>query len=113
MSKRQLYTLRVRRISTKVGRTRVELPVHFRTAQGAEYFTCQFQVRFDSKGIAHPLTAAGVATSPRRPRPGLQTVHVMNAQFLPLSMKTEATLSVYAALGNHAVVRIPGRRCQA
>ncbi|WP_242015791.1 MULTISPECIES: DUF6959 family protein [Stenotrophomonas maltophilia group] len=25
-------------------------------------------------------------------------------------MKTEATLSVYGQLGNHAVVRIPGRR---
>ncbi|MCX2894389.1 hypothetical protein ORG27_12455, partial [Stenotrophomonas lactitubi] len=37
-------------------------------------------------------------------------VHLMNAQFLPLSMKTEATLSVYGQLGNHAVVRIPGRR---
>ncbi|HIE4292496.1 DUF6959 family protein [Stenotrophomonas maltophilia] len=34
----------------------------------------------------------------------------MNAQFLPLSMKTETTLSVYGQLGNHAVVRIPGRR---
>lgn len=31
----------------------------------------------------------------------------MNAQ---LSMKTETTLSVYGLLGNHAVVRIPGRR---
>ena len=37
-------------------------------------------------------------------------VHAMNAQFLPLSMKTETTLSVYGQLGNHAVVRIPGRR---
>ncbi len=37
-------------------------------------------------------------------------MHSMNAQFLPLSMKTEATLSVYGQLGNHAVVRIPGRR---
>ena len=36
-------------------------------------------------------------------------VHAMNAQFLPLSMKTETTLSVYGQLGNHAVVRIPGR----
>ncbi len=36
-------------------------------------------------------------------------VHTMNAQFLPLSMKTETTLSVYGQLGNHAVVRIPGR----
>jgi hypothetical protein len=37
----------------------------------------------------------------------------MNAQFLPLSMKTEATLSVYGQLGNHAVVRIPGGACRA
>jgi len=37
-------------------------------------------------------------------------VHAMNAQFLPLSMKTETTLSVYGQLGNHAVVRLPGRR---
>ncbi len=37
-------------------------------------------------------------------------VPAMNAQFLPLSMKTETTLSVYGQLGNHAVVRIPGRR---
>ncbi|KAF1016810.1 MAG: hypothetical protein GAK31_00068 [Stenotrophomonas maltophilia] len=31
----------------------------------------------------------------------------MNAR---LSMKSETTLSVYGQLGNHAVVRIPGRR---
>lgn len=34
----------------------------------------------------------------------------MNAQFLPLRMKTDETLTVYGPLGNHAVVRIPGRR---
>ncbi len=37
-------------------------------------------------------------------------VRAMNAQFLPLSMKTETTVSVYGQLGNHSVVRLPGRR---
>ena len=47
---------------------------NFRTAQGAEYFTCQFQVRFDSKGIAQggywkPESCAAVIEPPRPPAP--------------------------------------------
>ncbi|MGB9102329.1 MAG: OmpA family protein, partial [Stenotrophomonas indicatrix] len=47
---------------------------NFRTAQGAEYFTCQFQVRFDNKGIAQggywkPESCAAVLDPPRQPPP--------------------------------------------
>ena len=62
MSKRQLYTL----LGTPHfnegmwGVREWNYLFNFRTAQGAEYFTCQFQVRFDSKGIAQGLLEAGI-----------------------------------------------------
>lgn len=60
MSKRQLYTL----LGTPHfnegmwGVREWNYLFNFRTAQGAEYFTCQFQVRFDSKGIAQGATGS-------------------------------------------------------
>ncbi|PSD21994.1 hypothetical protein C7E13_18645, partial [Stenotrophomonas maltophilia] len=76
MSKRQLYTL----LGTPHfnegmwGVREWNYLFNFRTAQGAEYFTCQFQVRFDSKGIAQggywkPESCAAVLEPPRPPAP--------------------------------------------
>lgn len=76
MSKRQLYTL----LGTPHfnegmwGVREWNYLFNFRTAQGAEYFTCQFQVRFDSKGIAQggywkPESCAAVLDPPRPPAP--------------------------------------------
>ncbi|HYQ21852.1 OmpA family protein [Stenotrophomonas sp.] len=76
MSKRQLYTL----LGTPHfnegmwGVREWNYLFNFRTAQGAEYFTCQFQVRFDSKGIAQggywkPASCAAVLDPPRPPPP--------------------------------------------
>ena len=76
MSKRQLYTL----LGTPHfnegmwGVREWTYLFNFRTAQGAEYFTCQFQVRFDSKGIAQggywkPESCAAVLEPPRPPAP--------------------------------------------
>ncbi|MGE6333235.1 OmpA family protein [Stenotrophomonas sp. NPDC077659] len=76
MSKRQLYTL----LGTPHfnegmwGVREWDYLFNFRTAQGAEYFTCQFQVRFDSKGIAQggywkPASCAAVLDPPRPPSP--------------------------------------------
>lgn len=63
MTKRQLYTL----LGTPHfnegmwGVREWNYLFNFRTAQGAEYFTCQFQVRFDSKGVAQGgLLEAGI-----------------------------------------------------
>ncbi|MDT3469151.1 OmpA family protein [Stenotrophomonas maltophilia] len=76
MSKRQLYTL----LGTPHfnegmwGVREWNYLFNFRTAQGAEYFSCQFQVRFDSKGIAQagywkPESCAAVLDPPRPPAP--------------------------------------------
>ena len=76
MSKRQLYTL----LGTPHfnegmwGVRQWNYLFNFRTAQGAEYFTCQFQVRFDNKGIAQggywkPESCAAVLDPPRPPPP--------------------------------------------
>lgn len=76
MSKRQLYTL----LGTPHfnegmwGVREWNYLFNFRTAQGAEYFTCQFQVRFDNKGIAQggywkPESCAAVLDPPRPPPP--------------------------------------------
>ncbi|KOQ71897.1 OmpA family protein [Stenotrophomonas maltophilia] len=76
MSKRQLYTL----LGTPHfnegmwGVREWNYLFNFRTAQGAEYFTCQFQVRFDGKGIAQagywkPESCAAVLDPPRPPAP--------------------------------------------
>lgn len=76
MSKRQLYTL----LGTPHfnegmwGVRQWNYLFNFRTAQGAEYFTCQFQVRFDDKGIAQggywkPESCAAVLDPPRPPPP--------------------------------------------
>ena len=76
MSKRQLYSL----LGTPHfnegmwGVREWNYLFNFRTAQGAEYFTCQFQVRFDSKGIAQggywkPASCAAVLDPPRPPPP--------------------------------------------
>lgn len=76
MSKRQLYTL----LGTPHfnegmwGVREWNYLFNFRTAQGAEYFTCQFQVRFDGKGIAQggywkPESCAAVLDPPRPPPP--------------------------------------------
>lgn len=68
MSKRQLYTL----LGTPHfnegmwGVREWNYLFNFRTAQGAEYFTCQFQVRFDSKGIAQGGGATGSRNRARR-----------------------------------------------
>ena len=76
MSKRQLYAL----LGTPHfnegmwGVREWNYLFNFRTAQGAEYFTCQFQVRFDKKGIAQggywkPQSCAAVLDPPRPPMP--------------------------------------------
>ncbi len=76
MSKRQLYTL----LGTPHfnegmwGVRQWNYLFNFRTAQGAEYFTCQFQVRFDDNGIAQggywkPGSCAAVLDPPRPPPP--------------------------------------------
>lgn len=76
MSKRQLYSL----LGTPHfnegmwGVREWNYLFNFRTAQGAEYFTCQFQVRFDNKGIAQagywkPESCAAVLDPPRPPPP--------------------------------------------
>lgn len=76
MSKRQLYTL----LGTPHfnegmwGVREWNYLFNFRTAQGTEYFTCQFQVRFDGKGIAQagywkPESCAAVLDPPRPPAP--------------------------------------------
>lgn len=74
MSKRQLYAL----LGTPHfnegmwGVRRWNYLFNFRTAQGAEYFTCQFQVEFDGKGIAQaghwkPQACAAVLDPPPPP----------------------------------------------
>jgi len=74
MSKRQLYAL----LGTPHfnegmwGVRRWNYLFNFRTAQGAEYFTCQFQVQFDGKGIAQaghwkPQACAAVLDPPAPP----------------------------------------------
>ncbi|WMJ69485.1 OmpA family protein [Stenotrophomonas sp. 24(2023)] len=47
---------------------------NFRTAQGTQYFSCQFQVQFDKKGVAQggywkPASCAAVLDPPRPPAP--------------------------------------------
>ncbi len=74
MSKRQLYAL----LGTPHfnegmwGVRQWNYLFNFRTAQGAEYFTCQFQVQFDGKGIAQsghwkPQACAAVLDPPAPP----------------------------------------------
>lgn len=76
MSKRQLYAL----LGTPHfnegmwGVREWNYLFNFRTAQGAEYFTCQFQVHFDNKGIAQggywkPASCAAVVEPPQPPAP--------------------------------------------
>lgn len=92
MSKRQLYTL----LGTPHfnegmwGVREWNYLFNFRTAQGAEYFTCQFQVRFDSKGIAQagywkPESCAAVLDPPRPPAPPAPAPAPLPEQSLRLS----------------------------
>lgn len=112
MSKRQLYTL----LGTPHfnegmwGVREWNYLFNFRTAQGAEYFTCQFQVRFDSKGIAQagywkPESCAAVLQPPRPPAPPPPPPAPLPEQ--PLRLSADALFgfdsAVLSAEGQHAV----------
>ncbi len=112
MTKRQLYTL----LGTPHfnegmwGVREWNYLFNFRTAQGAEYFTCQFQVRFDSKGIAQagywkPESCAAVLEPPRPPAPPAPAPAPLPEQ--PLRLSADALFgfdsAVLSAEGQHAV----------
>ncbi|CAM4133151.1 OmpA family protein [Stenotrophomonas pavanii] len=112
MSKRQLYTL----LGTPHfnegmwGVREWNYLFNFRTAQGAEYFTCQFQVRFDSKGIAQagywkPESCAAVLEPPRPPAPPALAPAPLPEQ--PLRLSADALFgfdsAVLSAEGQRAV----------
>jgi len=112
MSKRQLYTL----LGTPHfnegmwGVREWNYLFNFRTAQGAEYFTCQFQVRFDSKGIAQagywkPESCAAVLEPPRPPVPPAPAPAPLPEQ--PLRLSADALFgfdsAVLSAEGQQAV----------
>ncbi|HDS0951512.1 TPA: OmpA family protein [Stenotrophomonas maltophilia] len=112
MSKRQLYTL----LGTPHfnegmwGVREWNYLFNFRTAQGAEYFTCQFQVRFDSKGIAQggywkPASCAAVLDPPRPPSPPPPAPAPLPEQ--PLRLSADALFgfdsAVLSAEGQQAV----------
>ncbi|WP_295568842.1 OmpA family protein [uncultured Stenotrophomonas sp.] len=113
MSKRQLYTL----LGTPHfnegmwGVREWNYLFNFRTAQGAEYFTCQFQVRFDSKGIAQagywkPESCAAVLEPPRPPAPPPPPPPAPLPE-QPLRLSADALFGVDSAVlsaeGQHAV----------
>jgi OmpA-OmpF porin, OOP family len=113
MSKRQLYTL----LGTPHfnegmwGVREWNYLFNFRTAQGAEYFTCQFQVRFDSKGIAQagywkPESCAAVLEPPRPPAPPPPPAPAPLPE-QPLRLSADALFgfdsAVLSAEGQHAV----------
>ena len=112
MSKRQLYTL----LGTPHfnegmwGVREWNYLFNFRTAQGAEYFTCQFQVRFDGKGIAQagywkPESCAAVLDPPRPPAPPAPPPAPLPEQ--PLRLSADALFgfdsAVLSAEGQQAV----------
>ncbi|UUS16224.1 OmpA family protein [Stenotrophomonas sp. CD2] len=112
MTKRQLYTL----LGTPHfnegmwGVREWNYLFNFRTAQGAEYFTCQFQVRFDSKGIAQggywkPESCAAVLDPPRPPAPPPPAPAPLPEQ--PLRLSADALFgfdsAVLSAEGQQAV----------
>lgn len=112
MSKRQLYTLLgTPHFNEGMWGVRVwNYLFNFRTAQGAEYFTCQFQVRFDSKGIAQagywkPESCAAVLEPPRPPAPPALAPAPLPEQ--PLRLSADALFgfdsAVLSAEGQRAV----------
>ncbi|WP_295575681.1 OmpA family protein [Stenotrophomonas maltophilia] len=113
MSKRQLYSL----LGTPHfnegmwGVHEWNYLFNFRTAQGAEYFTCQFQVRFDSKGIVQagywkPESCAAVLEPPRPPAPPPPPAPAPLPE-QPLRLSADALFgfdsAVLSAEGQHAV----------
>lgn len=105
MSKRQLYAL----LGTPHfaegmwGVRQWNYLFNFRSAPGGDYFTCQFMVEFDGKGIAQaghwkPQACAAVLEPPRPPAPPAPPAAAMPAE--PLRLAADAMFAFDSALLN-------------